>query len=482
MNIIQQYRRDPSARAFIDNLGEQSLGNIVRSGAILAASVGGKKVRDSIGETESRKSTVKEFIKGARDTMEKLKAYRSGAAVGVTSQEVDNNREKHSQFLSRQVPRSVPPPILVGVETNPGPKRSNKNKGAQPPKYNSNMSPNAPVAIASRVQTKRPVLVNSKRGEITYSGSELVTGSIPGSVAFTVANSYSINPGNSTLFPLLSTLAALFSQYRFTHLAFRYVPVVPTSTQGDVLLFIDYDASNPAPTTETQAADHEDAIEDVVWRDIGFQARVASLNGTCPYHFVRTALMPGDIKTYDSGNFFFCTNNETGTNTIGKLYVDYTCVLRSPLLTNNQGLKPSTISAWYDSGSPTYTSNTPSYMFFDTQIAESFGIIKNTDNKTFTVPSGYWEVTASGIFKDTSAETFTGSMYGLLNSVSMTTGFPGGFTVTNVANGYQQMTCRYLFSVPPGSTGAIVIGITMIGAAGTLSSLGNDNIISFRLL
>lgn len=47
---------------------------------------------------------------------------------------------------------------------------------------------------------------------------------------------YDINAGDKQSFPWLSSIARSFDKYRLTNLQFKYVPVVPTTTVGDIAM------------------------------------------------------------------------------------------------------------------------------------------------------------------------------------------------------------------------------------------------------
>jgi hypothetical protein len=92
----------------------------------------------------------------------------------------------------------------------------------------------------------------------------------------------------------------------------------------------DYDAADPAPTTETIASTYNGAVEDAVWKDSCCELDVKMFREL----FIRTGALAQnlDIKTYDIGNFFSCTTDASSASPIGKLWVEYDIELINPQL------------------------------------------------------------------------------------------------------------------------------------------------------
>jgi len=158
--------------------------------------------------------------------------------------------------------------------------------------------------------------------------------SISGTSTFTVASTIALNPGLSSSFPWLSTQAIGWEQYRFNKLKFCYYSRTGTSTPGSVILVPDYDAADVAPTSEQISSAYRDAVEEVPWvEEFSCTLDPSALHPNGPRKFVRIGNLAAnlDIKTYDGGNFFVCTNDGTAVNW-GKLWVEYDVDLFIPQL------------------------------------------------------------------------------------------------------------------------------------------------------
>ncbi len=187
------------------------------------------------------------------------------------------------------------------------------------------------AAYATGKQTRVPVIKRAP-DRVRIIHSELVS-SITGSVAFTLANGFALNPGLAATFPWLSSQAQGWERYRFHRLRFCYYTRTGSSTPGSFMMAPDYDASDPAPVSEQIASAYRDVAEDAPWKNICCELNAASLNSIGPSKFIRLGALAAnqDIKTYDSGNLFAFTMDGTAVSW-GKLWVEYDVELITPQL------------------------------------------------------------------------------------------------------------------------------------------------------
>jgi len=154
------------------------------------------------------------------------------------------------------------------------------------------------------------------------------------SANFGVLNTYNINPGNATTFPLLSQEAAVFETYKFEYLEFYSVPSVSGyaagGQTGSVSLSVDFNASHAQPISYTAAVDLDPADEDLPCNDLRIILPPEKMHAQNIAKFVRTGGLPGssDIKTYDVGNLFVCAEGLSATQfNVNRLYCRYKCHL-----------------------------------------------------------------------------------------------------------------------------------------------------------
>lgn len=162
-------------------------------------------------------------------------------------------------------------------------------------------------------------------------------GAVNGSVGFAVT-SYALNPGQVGTFPWLSVQAAQWEKYRFDYLEFYYKREVSefatNGTTGKVILGVDFDASDPAPSSKQQIEDSDPRVDGMPCENLRLPLSGKQLHPLTPVSYVRSGGLPGssDIKTYDVGNFNIATQGCQNTSEIGELRVRYRVSFSIPIL------------------------------------------------------------------------------------------------------------------------------------------------------
>jgi hypothetical protein len=273
-------------------------------------------------------------------------------------------------------------------------KNKNKQSGqlARQSQNTTNNRNSAPVAMAVGQKSTTPKMFNGKR-MIRVNHRELVA-TISGSTTFEVTT-FSLNPGLSTSFPWLSTIADSFEQYRFNRLRFHYVTRAPSTYIGSILMAPDYDALDSAPTSEIIASQMDGAVEDSPWKEQYLDLSVADMFPMGPRKYIRTSVISSsDLKTYDAGNVHLCAVSCTDTSAIGKLWVEYDVELHIPQ-------NPTTIdnhvvgaSANYQltGGNQSLTTAVAATVLFDTENHNSLNA--SLSGGVVTLPAGKYQVNA----------------------------------------------------------------------------------------
>jgi len=209
----------------------------------------------------------------------------------------------------------------------------------------------APVANSTRSKTGSPSIMSNGR-TCVVSHTEYIA-DISSTSANFFCNEYPINPGLNRSFPWLSGVATNYESYLFRRLEYSYRPLCPTSTQGTVVLAIDYDAADPKPTSKVQVNSFQETVTTVPWNKITHHSKPQNLRKFGVQRYVRTGANPAnsDIKTYDIGNLFVCTSNTPSTTTtLGEIWVSYTVELLTPQLslatTSTRGLPELPAAGW----------------------------------------------------------------------------------------------------------------------------------------
>lgn len=228
-----------------------------------------------------------------------------------------------------------------------------RKKGKAPVKEQAGM---AAVAVSRKQFNRPPNIEFARDGSTCRVRHRERIGTILGSSAFTV-NTFALNPGLFASFPWLSAIAQRFESYSFNKLCFEYRTKTATSATGDVLLTVDYDAAEAAPASSIQAESYKSAVSCAPWQDINWEAASSDLHKLKSNYCRAIALAANlDIKTYDIGNLFVCTENQAGANLVGYLYTEYDILFMTPELASDAA---NVILAGFISGNTTITAANP---------------------------------------------------------------------------------------------------------------------------
>lgn len=200
------------------------------------------------------------------------------------------------------------------------------------------MSASIPAANGTVVRTGRPRMQSRKGGNMRVVHREYLADINLTSAGFDLQFQFGINPGNIALFPWLSQIAQRFELYSFKALRFIYEPQTATTTTGTIMLAIDYDASDPPPTSKTQMMSYDNAVRSPPWFACTHQSTSGDLH-RLKTNYVLSGEPPtqSDIKTFDIGNLYVAVQTDSATLPIsaGELYVEYDVELITPQISSD---------------------------------------------------------------------------------------------------------------------------------------------------
>nr|QUS52655.1 capsid protein [Mute swan feces associated narna-like virus 5] len=329
------------------------------------------------------------------------------------------------------------------------------------------------IANSSRFETKAPKVTRGATTHRIRHTEQIAT--IAGATSFT-ATKYELNPGLASTFPWLSVQSAGWEQYRFHSVHFHYRPACATTKIGVVLMANDYDARDPAPSTELAMMSYQGASSDSSWSPNGVRLATASMFPAGPRKYVRDQMISGtDIKTYDAGSFFLAVVGQDNTDTIGRLFVEYDVEFFVPQTSSSVAV-PSNVSLWNLGASQVMTTATATTILFDEEVVDVLGITLGSG--VFTLPKGAFLVEANGSFTDNTSEVFQVELVlekdGAALSTPSTAYNKSGATASPILfaaiNGY----------VVSDGTSTVRVRATLTGAAGTLSACGDCCRVVFR--
>lgn len=186
-------------------------------------------------------------------------------------------------------------------------------------------SPNvAPVAMNTRIAPRAPRYRSGKAsGSMIISHREYL-GEVTGSTTFGVT-SRQVNPGMSTTFPWLSTIANSYEQYKILSMRFTYVNIAATSERGRVTMAFDYDVLDEVPPSKYELFQVSGATEGSLWSPLEMSIKPSVKL------FTRPGLITGtDLKTYDHGQLLVGVSNAADTAVKGEIFVEYAIELFTP--------------------------------------------------------------------------------------------------------------------------------------------------------
>lgn len=145
---------------------------------------------------------------------------------------------------------------------------------------------------------------------------------------------WTIQPGYSEMFPWMSGLAQQYEKYRIRSLRYEFVPRVPATFSGQVVMAIDQDPNDPFPSEDFSG-------RQVLMSHLGAVSGSVSQHLTMNYPFslgaeryVRADTDTGTVepRTADAGVLFVGVFGSAGTVLVGDLIVSYEIEFTMPQL------------------------------------------------------------------------------------------------------------------------------------------------------
>ena len=145
-----------------------------------------------------------------------------------------------------------------------------------------------------------------------------------------VLSTFKIYPGNSQIFPWLSSVAPAYESYLFSKLVFRWVPECGTNTAGSVYIAVDYDPTDENPNGVRDLMSMESAVSGSVWSILKHASKIGNLRKMKTY-FTTPSLNEDSDRTTSVGSLFLVRGrNPSVAQPLGKLFVDYSIELMTP--------------------------------------------------------------------------------------------------------------------------------------------------------
>lgn len=341
--------------------------------------------------------------------------------------------------------------------SNNGRKTRSKRKDAWP----TYSLPPVPLGAGTSRIPSTPTVV-SRGGVSRVSHTEYVA-DVSNSTGFS-ATQYEVNPGLA-IFGWLRQSAKTYEKYRWNHLIFEYQPsgAVYTTT-GSVYLMVDYDPTDAAPSSLSDALAYESRESNKCSLGIKLKANPRRMFDGVQAKKVRTGPVAGDLSLYDGCTLTVATQDGANTDGIGILLVHYSVDLISPQLTPTVP-KPKTLAVFKQTGAQAFTTATEATVEWATELVNGVGV--EYDSGTFTLPAGTFLVTGSVNVKDTTGETLTVALNHKKDGAALSPVQADLLKIAVPAGGYVNVPFSvYLYS---SGENTYRVDATITGAAGTLT-------------
>lgn len=361
----------------------------------------------------------------------------------------------------------------------PNTKLSKKPKKVSKQQSNKPKGPNQPVTSAAVAFSQKQQFPGkySQLESRRIQNSELI-GTVNGSQTFNLTR-YPVNPGMSQTFPWLSVQATQWQQYTFHNLSFRYITRTGTDARGSVIISPDYNPTELPPTTEQQASNTMDAVEDVIWKILVCRLTKSAMFPFGPRKQIRNGAIAGDLSVYDACRLFIITTECANTDAIGKLWVDYDVELFVPQNSLSGLPSPIRTSVFDRNTVQTYTTGVPSTVKFEASTLNPLGITYDASTGIFILPRGAYMVTCNFNVSCTVAEDFTANFRIEVNGLPQTDAVFSLMKLSSFAPpNFSQSFTGLIIST--GVESVTILG-ELTGASGTLRLLGNGTRAIFSL-
>lgn len=211
-------------------------------------------------------------------------------------------------------------------------KKKKRSKTSQKGARGNNLIYSVPANTGSVTTVTKPTFVRGPTNtSIRVRHTEYVQDLVPVDAKFDILFTEVLNPGNQSLFPWLSRLATNYEHYVIHRLAIHFRTLVSSATSGQILLAVDYDCKDIAPSGKGAMLGYLGAVEGMVWSpDLCFVADGRALKSMGPMRYVRDSSTSNAAHDYDAGIMYICSAGASVTTDVGSIWVEYDISLHTP--------------------------------------------------------------------------------------------------------------------------------------------------------
>jgi len=131
--------------------------------------------------------------------------------------------------------------------------------------------------------------------------------------------------------PWASQVCGAFENYEVLGFSVHYAPRTNATVSGRVVVAIDYDATDAAPTTFSQVSNYDDSYVSNAWEGFTLNARKPNLlNLKRRYVRDEPAVADQDLRFTDLGKLYVFTTGCGVTSAIGDIFLEWDILLTTP--------------------------------------------------------------------------------------------------------------------------------------------------------
>jgi hypothetical protein len=169
-------------------------------------------------------------------------------------------------------------------------------------------------------------------------------GEVRSSTAFSVQQSFPLNPGNASTFPWLSGIATRFQEFTIKGAVFHYIPTSGSAVSstnaalGSVMLQTSYRATDVPPSSKVEMLNEYCSNEVVPCDSMAHPIECDPKENPFNVMYIRSGAIPAgeNLLMYDLGVTHLAVSGcQTTGNVIGDLWVTYEIELKKPLIASN---------------------------------------------------------------------------------------------------------------------------------------------------
>lgn len=196
---------------------------------------------------------------------------------------------------------------------------------------------NIPIVYSQSIKMKSQKTRDLGSGNLRLQHQELVTEIVTAKTTdqFNGFNLIKIhvNPGLTSSFPWLSSLARNYLNYQFSQLELCFIPRNSVTKEGSVMMFAEYDPSASDPENRKDFLNRKHAQENQVFKQMVFSCDISDLRKE-KAHYIRVGKPTNnqDIKLLDACTMYFAYEGTLPNLSLGDLFWQYTVDLITPNL------------------------------------------------------------------------------------------------------------------------------------------------------